>query len=438
MSQPAATDPRSLPAGPVDPAVPRGRTAGRFLHTVLHRADPARARRGFVYARDGAIRTVTLQPATRDSPNASLEASVRGSGPLPYSVDFVCDPLGGDDWRVLRGFVTMNAAALTGLDPDGFVMTLDRAAGERGIRLFPGPRDFDLFCNCPDDSDPCKHGVALAYSFAQVLDDDPLALLLLRGHDPAALQNQSLPDDWHLPDAPTPVTAAAGVPAEAAFAEPVAPLPALPRPTDHTFTPALLPDATRPDPDALTLLSADAALRARTLLHRLLTEDLADHTPTDPARELAAHTDAVRWAADHPLPTPRMRALRAYTNCTAKEFGLLITAWRNGGPEALDILITPWDPPADEFQPALQHLTRALAGAGYEPSLQIHGNHVTSDQPVLHLRYGHDGLWYPYTADGTPSGPPAGYLDTLVKNAAETPRTTRTPVRSAPRKRGGR
>jgi hypothetical protein len=265
--------------------------------------------------------------------------------------------------------------------------------------------------------DPCKHGGALAYAFAQALDDDPLLLLLLRGHDPEPLKSRRAPEQGYLPDAPAPATAASSVPAAAAFAETVAPLPDLPRPTDHPFTPAVLPGP-GPDQDALALLCTDAAQRARSLLADLLTDDLADTIPDDPANGLSPHADGVRYAATHPLSTDQRRSLRHAMDCTVKDLSLCVRAWNNGGFWALDTLTSPWAPPPEEFQSALQQLERALTAAGYAPSLEIRLNHITSRRPALHLRYGRDELWYPYTADNTPSGPPTSNLDDLVQQAA--------------------
>ncbi|WP_328373416.1 SWIM zinc finger family protein (plasmid) [Streptomyces sp. NBC_00445] len=419
MNPRPAPEPQLLPAGRIHPGVPRSETAGTFLQSVLHGADPARTRRGFSYALNGAVRTLVLQPAETAGEDAELSAAVRGSGPQPYDVDLVCECLDEDEWSVLRGFVTMNATALGSLSPDDFVMTLDEAATERDICLFPGPDDVDLWCTCPDDGDPCKHGAALAYAFAQALDDDPFMLLLLRGHDRQALKRRTAPDDRHLPDIPAPAAAAGSVPAAAAFTEAVAPLPGLPQPADHLlFAPTVLPGR-EPDPDALFLLGTDTARRASSLLNDLLTGDLADRIPDDPARGLSPHADCVRYAAAHALPTDRRRTLRHAMGCTIKELDLYVSAWNNGGPWALDTLTSAWAPPPEEYQPALQHLNRALTAAGCAPSLQTHLNHVTSRSPAFHLRFGRDGRWYPYTADGTPSGPPLYRLDDFVRHAAE-------------------
>lgn len=51
-----------------------------------------------------------------------------------------------------------------------------------GLALFPaGPRDLALDCSCPDLQVPCKHLAATLYLLAESFDDDPFAVLALRG-----------------------------------------------------------------------------------------------------------------------------------------------------------------------------------------------------------------------------------------------------------------
>ena len=50
------------------------------------------------------------------------------------------------------------------------------------ISLFPnGLRDLALDCSCPDFAVPCKHLAATLYLLAESFDDDPFAVLALRG-----------------------------------------------------------------------------------------------------------------------------------------------------------------------------------------------------------------------------------------------------------------
>src|SRR5690606_22872994 len=55
---------------------------------------------------------------------------------------------------------------------------------ELGPLLLPrraGELDFD--CTCPGDGWPCKHAAAVAYLLAEHVDEQPLAVLTLRGVD---------------------------------------------------------------------------------------------------------------------------------------------------------------------------------------------------------------------------------------------------------------
>src|SRR5690606_17292581 len=57
-----------------------------------------------------------------------------------------------------------------------------------------GELDFD--CTCPDDGWPCKHAAAVAYLLAEHVDEQPLAVLTLRGVDLTTLIGgvDTLPD----------------------------------------------------------------------------------------------------------------------------------------------------------------------------------------------------------------------------------------------------
>lgn len=51
-----------------------------------------------------------------------------------------------------------------------------------GLSLFPaGVRDLVMDCSCPDFEVPCKHLKATPYLLAESFDDDPFAVLTLRG-----------------------------------------------------------------------------------------------------------------------------------------------------------------------------------------------------------------------------------------------------------------
>jgi SWIM zinc finger len=87
--------------------------------------------------------------------------------------------------------------------------------------LLPGPGQLRTVCTCPDrDEQPCKHAAAACYQYVPLLDEDPFALLLLRGRSrlqvlaalreqrgptrPAALQGRLARDAYHATPGPLP------------------------------------------------------------------------------------------------------------------------------------------------------------------------------------------------------------------------------------------
>lgn len=187
-------------------------------------------------------------------------------------------------------------------------------------------------------------------------------------------------------------TPAPSVPAQEALADRfLPPLPA-PFPTEpHPGQPPSYPEFPGArDPLALDQLATDAAARAHALLA----------TGADPIAGLTAWQDAVRLAAARPTAglTATTRALyRELASATGRnttDLARAVAAWRQGGPEGLAVLETPWDPPAGPFDRARP----ALAAAGF-PRFQPWRNHLTHPGGALQLRFGHDGRWYGYESD---------------------------------------
>jgi hypothetical protein len=69
--------------------------------------------------------------------------------------------------------------------PTGWSTTLEKLAlvlQAHGVSLGPDPRTpAAVSCTCPDDDYYCKHVIALAMTFADLIDDDPTIWLAARG-----------------------------------------------------------------------------------------------------------------------------------------------------------------------------------------------------------------------------------------------------------------
>jgi hypothetical protein len=159
------------------------------------------------------------------------------------------------------------------------------------------------------------------------------------------------------------------------------------------------------DPAALELLAADAALRARHLLAAAL--DISRHAATAPPAPLTEWQDAVRLAAEH--PTMEVFA-RVAANCgrAPSQLAAATRAWRYGAVAALDVLGSPWTPPAGHMERARAALRADWAGAP-APRLRVWRNRLTAEGQDAQLRLGREGLWYPYAKERGawwPAGPP--------------------------------
>ena len=138
---------------------PVGKLASTLLSvSVAGMADPGRFRRGKVYVADGAVSKLQLTPG-------QLVATVEGSRSSAYQV-----------YVVVR----------TVERPDVSTPELLRAQINR---LTPEGSDIMVSCTCPDDADPCKHGVAAILAFAGELVSRPELLVQWRcgtaGDEPA-------------------------------------------------------------------------------------------------------------------------------------------------------------------------------------------------------------------------------------------------------------
>jgi uncharacterized Zn finger protein len=373
--------------------------------------DSGRLSRGRTYARGGAVGPVTIAPG-------SAAAPVQGSRRTPYRSTVQVEQLTDRQWDQLLDMIAERAANIAALLDGEMPAGLADDAEAAGVPLLPGPRDLDPECSCPDWGYPCKHAAALCYQVARLLDRDPFVLLLLRGRgerelmDELGRRNTARASAEAAASAATAgaVPARTGDPARSAFASRTAlpPLPGPPPLPDRPGRGPALVDSAVPegglDPVALELLAADAATRA----HRLLAGALGtQHAGTAPPAPLTEWQDAVRLAATH--PTMDVFA-RIASNCghTPGELAAATRAWRHGGAAALEVLESPWNPPASLLERAREAL-RADWADGRPPRLRSWRNRWTVEGQAAQLRLGRDGLWYPYTKDqGTwcPSGPP--------------------------------
>ena len=353
--------------------------------------DPEPLRRGRAYARAGHVGPITVSPGR-------IAAPVYGDDGTPYRAVVYVERLTDAEWERFLDEAAVRAGHLAALLDREMPRELAEAATDAGVRLLPGLGDLEPECGCPDWELPCQHAAALCYQAARLLDEDPFVLLLLRGRgerellDETARRNVSAGRALH------------GVSIDPAGAVPAGRGAPVERPL------LAAPPAPGVDPDALELLRADAAVRARELL--------ATGGSAEPRPVLDVWQDTIRLAATHPDDARLLARLRAASGRSAKELARAVRAWKYGGPAGLDVLKAPWSPPGPDLargRAALYRRDGGVVGDGAAddpPPVRIWRNRMTVTEPGggrLQLRYGRDGRWYPYrveAGDWWPAGPP--------------------------------
>ena len=357
------------------------------------RLDPGRLSRGRSYARRGSVLDLTVSPG-------EVEAVVQGSRVTPYQVTVRIRAFSADEWDAVLEIVSAQigrvAALLDGELPPEVVDDV-RAAG---LDLLPGAGEVLTNCSCPDFAVPCKHSAAVCYLVADALDDDPFALLLLRGRRKdellETLRSRRGRSAVVAPRTPPP----AGIPAIAAFsaAAGVVPVPAPPRPLNAPGVPVAVkvldpPRSSGVDVRDLVALATDAARRAWEL------------ASGDADLDLTYEQDLARRAADL-LGTPDLADLAHRAGISARQLSAWGTAWRHAGRGGLAVTA---DAPHDVDPDSLTDAVAVL------PNATVEANRVTAGK--LQLRLGKDNLWYRFDQsfnDWTLTRPPTPDPQDLV------------------------
>jgi uncharacterized Zn finger protein len=243
-----------------------------WIDALEHKAelDPGRLARGRSYARRGAVVRMDVAPGL-------VMASVQGSRLAPYTVTVVVPTFGERGWDsvldAIAAQIGRTAALLDGELPPDVVQDVASA----GLDLLPGAGEVRPSCSCPDFAVPCKHAAAVCYQVADQLDDDPFALLLLRGRPRADVlralrarrtsdvgEAPTSPDVAHTGDVAEGMTTRELLALARVEGRPAVPVP--PRPPERPGHPATTmldpPPAAGIDPDALRAVAAGAVERA--------------------------------------------------------------------------------------------------------------------------------------------------------------------------------
>ncbi|TDU83119.1 SWIM zinc finger protein [Kribbella voronezhensis] len=349
-----------------------------WVDALVHRArlDPGRLSRGRSYARRGSVLELTVDPGV-------VSATVQGSRPTPYEVNVRIRAFTDDEWEAVLDVVSAQigrvAALLDGELPPEVVDDAQAA----GLELLPDAGEVKTACNCPDFAVPCKHSAAVCFLIADALDEDPFVLLLLRGRKRdelmAALRERRSAGGEQLAVKRRPV----GVPARAAFAKALGPVPLPPKPLAQPGVPSAVlmlepPRQSGIDAHELVMLATDAARRA----WELASGD------GDGGFGLSREEDLARRAAGL-LGTAGLADLAHRAGVPARVLTSWAIAWREGGAGGFAVAeSTPSAGSEDAIDPAAIAEGREALGA----NAVVEGNRVTADR--RQLRLGADGLWY--------------------------------------------
>ncbi|MBO8191813.1 SWF or SNF family helicase [Streptomyces oryzae] len=361
--------------------------------------DGKQLRMGRRFARQGAVGAVSVRPGR-------ITAVVLGSDRTPCRADVLLRELDEHEWdRLLEVIVEQSGHIAALLDRDMPPRLVEDAA-DVGLELLPGIGDLDPECAC-GAWDHCPHTTALSYQMARVLDEDPFALLLMRGRGEGelldALQERSsaravAKSAGLAPAAANGKEEPEGVDAAEAFALGMLlpPLPEPPSPARETGQIAPMEsavcDAPGLDVDALSFLASNAAATARRMLAGAVSPGHGARTHSGP---LTAWEDAVRLAAARPSPAV---AARLAEGCgrTETELEVAVRAWEFGGAEALTVLEEGWSPSPEALRQAAELLDLAWGEEETRPTLRASGARWTAVGTDAQLRYGPDGRWWPY------------------------------------------
>ena len=283
--------------------------------------------------------------------------------------------------------------------------------------LAPRPASLTAQCSCRSVPGMCVHAGIAGNVVARMLTQAPEQLLVIRGMGPDRIRDRivrRLPggkDSGGLLDPST-------IAWDELVMAPAVRLPVAPAPGDVEEPPGPFPTPPHGhgiEPGDLEELAADAAARARELLHDGGDGGLGLDTDSDLARRAARAAGGTD-------------ALAARLGMDPAELDALADAWLLGGPGAVGALRRPWyaTPRAlEEGVAAMRERTRG------RPVARM--NRVLSEDERIELALGRDGLWYrihrasmfapealvgPGTADvrellAEPSGDPAEQLRLL-------------------------
>lgn len=153
-----------------------------FEETVLEASDLITAR---ALARSGRLGAVMVI--------SGMASAVMDPGsPTAVIAQIRVRRLDDAQWETFAAEFAREAGHLAALESGDLPADLIEHADEAGVEVVPGPGDLDTACECDSWAQPCLHALALLYQLAWHIDQDPYALLLLRGRTREQIQEPEL------------------------------------------------------------------------------------------------------------------------------------------------------------------------------------------------------------------------------------------------------
>lgn len=350
-----------------------------WIEAIEKRAhlDSNRLPRGRAYARWGYVGELTVRPG-------SVAALVEGSTSAPYRTYVRVPAFSDDEWSALIDVVAGKVAHAAVLADGELSPQLIDDAAAVGIELLPTDGEITTGCSCPDDANPCKHAAAVCYLIADLLDDDPFALLHLRGRTQEEVAKALRSRRNTTTAAPPERGAEEGVDPLDAYINYTgeAPPPLVPRPPARAGTPVALPPHMPHDTEVaytdLVSLATDAAHRAWELCNGM----------GDGGLRLHRYSDLIRRAVPM-LDTPALARFARQVRMPLRQLEEDARLWKVGGETALEDAVNPWYPDQDELRAGIETLER-------QGKVSVRENRVVCTDAGVQLRLGESGRWYRY------------------------------------------
>ncbi len=144
-----------------------------------------RLSRGRSYVTHGSVIDLRIQ-------EGKIEAQVLGSGSSVYKCEIEIDELSSKNRKNITKLVEGRISSLSDLLKGDFPVELEDILTDKKGGLFPSPKQFHPYCNCPDSAKFCKHLAAVIYGIGNRLDSSPELLFTLRNVTPSELISEAI------------------------------------------------------------------------------------------------------------------------------------------------------------------------------------------------------------------------------------------------------